>query len=277
MKKIYYGENIITMNDTVAEAVKIEDGTIKKVGKLSKFEAEMTDSSIEKIDLQDKTMLPGFVDPHGHISVMGQLSVMANLRECESFADVVDTLTTYIKENNIAKGEVVVGFGYDHNFLKEESHPTKEVLNQVSTEHPIFISHVSGHVGCANDAALKMAGIDANTPDKEGGVIGRIKDTNKPNGYLAEENQLKIDIVAYPTIADNPEDMQQNNTYAKKYYNRLKIGGYKMFLDGSPQGKTAWMTEPYEGEESYRGYPWFQDEQVKTFVSQKQLMMMYSF
>lgn len=322
MKKIYYGENIITMNDMVAEAVMIEDGTIKKVGKLSDFEAEMTDSSVEKIDLQGKTMLPGFVDPHGHISVMGQLSVMANLRECESFADVVDTLTTYIKENKLAKGEVVVGFGYDHNFLKEESHPTKEVLNQVSTEHPIFISHVSGHVGCANDAALEMAGIDANTPDKEGGVIGRIKGTNEPNGYLeegsmtaiqiqiasrmemdhvklallgqdiyikngittaqdgatghdvlelfknlAEENQLKIDIVAYPTVADNPEDMQQNKTYAKKYHNRLKIGGYKMFLDGSPQGKTAWMTKPYEGEESYRGYPWYQDEQVKTFVS----------
>src|SRR5699024_4970647 len=156
-------------------------------------------------------------------------------------------------------------FGYDHNFLKEESHPTKEVLNQVSTEHPIFISHVSGHVGCANDAALEMAGIDANTPDKEGGVIGRIKGTDEPNGYLeegsmtaiqiliftiieldhvklellgqdiysknristeqdgstshnlfdlfknvAEENQVKNDIVAYTTVADNPEDMQQN-------------------------------------------------------------------
>src|SRR5699024_5255528 len=84
---------------------------------------------------------------------------------------------------------------------------------------------------------------------------------------LAEENQLKIEIVAYPTVADNPEDMQQNKTYAKKYHNRLKIVGYKMFLDVSPQGKTAWMTEPYEGKESYRGYTWYQDEQVRTFVS----------
>src|SRR5699024_963674 len=162
---------IITMNDMVAEAVMIEDGTIKKVGKLSDFEAEMTDSSVEKIDLQGKTMLPGFVDPHGHISEMGQLSVMANLRECESFADVVDKITTYKKENKLDKREIVVSFGYDNNFLKEESYPTKELINQVLTEHPIFISHVSRHVGCANDAALEMAGIDAKTPDKEGGLI----------------------------------------------------------------------------------------------------------
>src|SRR5699024_1003557 len=62
------------------------------------------------------------------------------------------------------------------------------------------------------------------------------------------------------------EEMAANALYAKQYHKRLKIGGYKLFLDGSPQGKTAWMTEPYEGEESYRGYPWYQDEQVKEYV-----------
>src|SRR5699024_2489678 len=62
---------------------------------------------------------------------------------------------------------------------------------------------------------------------------------------LAEQNKLKLDIVAYPTVVDNPDDMKKHAKYAKTYYNRLKIGGYKLFLDGSPQGKTAWMTEPY--------------------------------
>src|SRR5699024_669200 len=62
-------------------------------------------------------------------------------------------------------------------------------------------------------------------------------------------------------------DMKKHAKYAKTYYNRLKIGGYKLFLDGSPQGKTAWMTEPYEGEKDYRGYPWYKDEEVKQYVS----------
>src|SRR5699024_11884024 len=87
--------------------------------------------------------------------------------------------------------DVVVGFGYDHNFLKEERHPTKEILNEVSTEHPIFISHTSGHVGCANDAALTKAGVDATTPDEERGVIGRIEGSNEPNGYLEEGRDRK--------------------------------------------------------------------------------------
>src|SRR5699024_1834940 len=277
---------------------------------------------IEQHDLQGKTLLPGFVDPHGHISMVGTLSVMANLREDESFADIQATLKKYIQDNDIAKGDVVVGFGYDHNFLKEARHPTKEILNEVSTEHPIFISHTSGHVGCANDAALTKAGVDATTPDEEGGVIGRIEGSNEPNGYLEEGSMMtvqrqiaaemeldhvelallsqdiylqngittaqdgatshdvlelfkslgeakkwKMDIVMYPTVVDNPEDVENNRDYVNQYQNRLKIGGYKLFLDGSPQGKTAWLTEPYEGEETYRGYPWYNDEEVKSYIS----------
>src|SRR5699024_9796732 len=68
---------------------------------------------------------------------------------------------------------------------------------------------------------------------------------------LADKGDLKVDVVVYPLVAENPDDMGKNEKYANKYHKRLKIGGYKLFLDGSPQGKTAWMTEPYEGEETY--------------------------
>lgn len=323
MKTLYYGGDIITMEHEgeSVEAVLIEDGVIKEVGNLVDFKAFMDNSSVEKIDLKGHTMLPGFIDPHGHISMMGTLSVMADLSKCENFKDIIDTLNGYIKENGLGKTDPIVGFGYDHNFLEEEEHPTKEILNQVSMENPIFISHASGHVGCANDVALKLAGIDENTPEEAGGHIGRIEGTNEPNGYLeeasvmslrekissgvkmdfvqlallgqdiyirngittaqdgatssetmalfqalAEKGSLKLDIVTYPTVVDNPEDMWENEKYTKQYHNRLKVGGYKLFLDGSPQGKTAWMTEPYEGEESYRGYPWYKEAQVKQYV-----------
>src|SRR5699024_703722 len=107
------------MSGKQAEAVLTEDGIIKKVGLRQELAEEEQDETIEQHDLQGKTLLPGFVDPHGHISMVGTLSVMANLREDESFADIQATLKKYIKDNNIAKGDVVVGFGYDHNFLKE--------------------------------------------------------------------------------------------------------------------------------------------------------------
>lgn len=324
MKKLYYGGDIITMENgrELIEAVLVEDGVIVKVGSLAEFQSLMNDATIEKNDLKGNTLMPGFIDPHGHISMMGIMSTMADLSDCESFDDIIETLKIYMQQKGISKGDSVVGFGYDHNFLNEEMHPTKDVLNLVSVENPIFISHKSGHMGCANDAALELAGIDENTPDEEGGRISRVEGTNEPDGYLeegsmmplrqsissgvdmdhaklallgqdiyisngittsqdgatstetlelfktlAEQDSLKLDIVAYPTVVDNPDEMQKNEKYAKMYYNRLKIGGYKLFLDGSPQGKTAWMTEPYEGEETYLGYPWYQDEKVKQYVS----------
>lgn len=64
----------------------------------------------------------------------------------------------------------------------------------------------------------------------------------------------------------NPDDLYANKDYAKKYHNRLKINGYKLFLDGSPQAKTAWLTQPYEGEETYCGYPLYDDEKVKEWI-----------
>lgn len=320
MKKLYFGGDIITMENEndVVEAVLIEDGLIKKAGSLIEFQSLLNDSAVEKIDLKGKTLLPGFIDPHGHISAMGPLSTLADLSECESFDDIIHTLRDYMESKVFGKNEMVIGFGYDHNFLKEEKHPTKDILNQVSTENPIFIFHASGHVGCANEAALKLAEIDENTPDAEGGSIGRVEGTREPNGYLeegsmtffqknmfseneelvnlgqdiyikngittvqdgltrsstlevlknlAEQGNLKVDVVAYPLVMENPDDMKINEKYAKKYHKRFKIGGYKLFLDGSPQGKTAWMTEPYEGEETYCGYPWFQDEQVRQYVA----------
>lgn len=62
--------------------------------------------------------------------------------------------------------------------------------------------------------------------------------------------------------------MQQYRDCAGDYYNRFRLGGYKLLLDGSPQGKSAWMTEPYEGEESYRGYPWMPKEETQEYVQQ---------
>lgn len=323
VKTLYFGGDIVTMEGEkdIAEAVLVTGGMIERVGRLKDFQGEMKDGTIKKIDLKGKTLLPGFIDPHSHLASMGTLSIIADLSECESFASIIETLKTYIQKNGLDKGEFVIGRGYDHNFLKEEKHPTKDVLNQVSREHPIFIMHASGHVGCANDLALKMANIDENTPDEAGGRIGRIAGTREPNGYLEEGSMsalrqqafanltmdmkqliqvgqevyikngittaqdgatssetfgyfkqlakldlLKIDIVVYPLVNINPDDLKNHPEYAKSYNHRLKIGGYKLFLDGSPQSKTAWLSEPYEGEEDYRGYPLYEDDEVKDYA-----------
>lgn len=324
MKKLFYGGNIMTMerkNDYV-EAVYIVDGKIEQVGSLDLFKQQMDDVRVEKINLQGKTMLPGFIDTHSHISLVGPFLKFVDLSECKNHQDIIDKLSAYKQSKQLADDEMIIGFGYDHNYLTEKSHPTKDVLNQVSTDHPVFVSHVSVHVGCANDAGLKLLDIDENTEELTRGVIGRDEHTSEPNGYLEEEawflahrilfnhssqeleelvtkaqevyvkngittvqdgktsidilklfqtindkNKFNVDVVAYLEVAEEDGDIKEALDNYRNYDNNLKVGGYKLFLDGSPQGKTAWLSEPYENEESYAGYPWYTDDQVEQFIS----------
>lgn len=79
---------------------------------------------------------------------------------------------------------------------------------------------------------------------------------------LVMQNMLKLDIVAYPDLGSKDEAMEMFKDGIKKYHNRFKIGGIKLMLDGSPQGRTAWMKTPYVGEESYCGYPAMKEEVI---------------
>ena len=83
---------------------------------------------------------------------------------------------------------------------------------------------------------------------------------------LAKAGKLKVDIVAYMSASEKgfANHAQLRTEYGKGYHNHLKLGGIKFFLDGSPQAKTAWMKEPYEGEKEYRGYPTLTDEEVES-------------
>lgn len=84
--------------------------------------------------------------------------------------------------------------------------------------------------------------------------------------YAAENELLHADVVAYAALNDAYELTEENPDYTGQYNNHLRIGGYKIFLDGSPQGRTAWMSSPYEGEpEGYCGYPIFKEEEVKSY------------
>ena len=82
---------------------------------------------------------------------------------------------------------------------------------------------------------------------------------------LAKAGKLKVDVVVYMSATDKDffDHAQLRAEYGKSYKNHLKLGGIKFFLDGSPQAKTAWMKEPYEGETDYRGYPTLTDEEVE--------------
>ena len=81
--------------------------------------------------------------------------------------------------------------------------------------------------------------------------------------YIANSNILKIDYVGYADIVESETILGKLGDYKRKYKNHFKLGGYKTFLDGSPQGRTAWMRTPYEGEADYYAYGTQKDEELK--------------
>ncbi len=322
MQKLYYGGDIVTMREETdaPEAVLVTDGKISYVGELVEARRQCLPGA-EEIDLEGKTLMPSFIDPHSHIAMLAQYTDFANLGKCTSFKDLAVTLSDWLKEKRLAEGEVLVGYGYDHNFLDEQQHPTKEVLDRVSDTIPVCILHTSGHMCVANSVLLRECGITADTPDPEGGKFGREED-GTPNGYIeevpamvkvlipvfsrvkadfarqlekaqqiylkygittvqdgstnasgfqklaecAKEQVFHLDVVSYVLADDLEKTAEEYPEYYQKYHNRLKIGGAKIILDGSPQGRSAWLRKPYEGEKTYCGYPAHTQEETDRWV-----------
>ena len=315
---IYLNGTILTINDALptAEAVAVKDGKILAVGPEVEV-LKTVGESTKKINLAGKTMLPGFVDSHGHTYIIGLQATTANLLPPpdgagKDIASLQALLIDWAANNEAAVNKVgwIAGFGYDDSQLTEQRHPTRDDLDKVSKDLPVIIIHQSGHLGVANSKALDIAGVTAETKNPKGGAFRRKEGSQEPNGVLeeyaffyllsklaanfdndindalveegaklvasfgyttaqegraigpgleamkrvADSGRLAIDLVAYPDILE-----VDTIKPAMHYTNNYRVGGVKLTIDGSPQGKTAWLTEPYfvvpEGQpKDYRGY-----------------------
>jgi len=192
--RIWTGGTVLTMNDAAmrAEAVAEKDGRILGVGTADEV-MKLRGSDTQVIDLAGRTMLPGFVDAHGHLFIGGFQALSANMLpppdgEVSDIAAVQQTLRDWAEANpEVVKSvNLIAGFGYDNAQLKELRHPTREDLDAVSTEVPVLIIHQSGHLAAVNSKALEIVGYDASTEDPEGGVIQRQEGSREPNGVLEE-------------------------------------------------------------------------------------------
>ena len=283
------------------------------------------------IDFGDQAILPGFIDAHGHASYLAFATQVANLASppvggINTIKELQAELRKFIEESNLQPGEWVMGLGYDDSLLSEQRHPTKEDLDAVSTEHPIYLIHVSAHLGAANSLALSLANINTETKDPPGGKIRRYQNSSEPNGVFEEtaayplqqlamsaykdpigsvksameiyakngittaqdgassketislmqaadaQGKINLDIISYP-IGQNGLLKEIDTLSFGSYTGRIKIGGIKLILDGSPQGKTAYLTEPYykpphSESDSYKGYPLIPQSEVSKWVKE---------
>lgn len=195
---IFHGGPIVTMvkDGERAEALVVAGGRIVFVG--AKADAlKRKGPKTKVVDLGGRCLMPGFIDPHSHVVLQSAKFTTCNLDpkpigEIGSIADLQGALKAWIAEQEIAPGDWVIGWGYDDTGIEEMRHPFKEDLDAVSTEHPIVLMHISSHLMALNSKALEIAGIDASTPDPEGGRFQRKPGSKEPNGVLEELAMLAV-------------------------------------------------------------------------------------
>ncbi len=170
---LYTGGDIITMRGPqpeMAEALAVKNGKIVFVGPLAEAKA-LVGPATTTIDLAGKTLLPGFIDTHGHFVYFGKNLVDADLFGC---TDIPDLLARMKKQaERTPAGAWIVGFGYQPRQMKENRAPTIEELNGVAADRPVMIVDSSGHLGAGNSRVFDVAGITADTPNPEGGSFTR--------------------------------------------------------------------------------------------------------
>lgn len=193
---LYHGGPIITVNenDQITEAVLVSDGKIVSVGAYSHLRGSAP-ATIEIIDLKGRTMVPGFIDPHGHFPESGMLELFQvdvsgpPLGPCNTISDLLDRLAK--KAANTPPGEWIVGNLFEINGVEEKRYPTCWELDSVSTEHIIVVYHISGHGCVTNSVGLAYCNLTEDTPDPVGGRYGRDPGTGQLNGELDGMGALK--------------------------------------------------------------------------------------
>ena len=138
----------------------------------------------EPVDLDGKTMLPGFIDAHSHFTQVAMGFLQVSLEGAGSAEEIRSRIREFIQREKIRPGSWVQARDYDHNLLPDGKHLTMDEIESLAPVHALVIQHESGHTGLMNRTALMRAGITADTKSPEGGYIG--KDAKGLTGYLEE-------------------------------------------------------------------------------------------
>ncbi len=303
---LYINGDIVSMDfgNRRYEAVAVEGDRIVALGSSEQI-TSMAQSGTRTVDLGGKTVLPGFIDPHGHFFISCYFNRFFVDLNSPPIGGVtcMDDIQALLKKaaEETPPGEWISGYGYDDTLIAEQRHPTRYDLDKVSTDHPIAIRHISGHLLTANSMALTVKEVTAETKAPEGGHIQLDPSTGEPLGifeetamnliqdflpgltpekaveaveygskrYLSTGVTTAQDGYAFPQFTDiflgtavddqlknrvhvlpaaNEDLSRYTNTSAGTDLsgnNMVSLGAVKMIQDGSIQGYTACLSQPY--------------------------------
>jgi len=311
-ESLFTNGTILTMDAHGAtfEAVAVRDGRIVAVGSHAAV-AQRLRPGFTQIDLHGHSLLPGFYAAHDHFPEAGEnelYQVDLNSPPLGSIHNMDELIAALKRKADATEpGQWVLGWGYDDTLLAEQRHPTRADLDRVSTRHPIWVVHISGHLAAANSKALDIAGVTKDTAQPRGGRIRIDGLTGEPSGVFEECGSLVGRHIPGLTAAQRQAAIRQAQTgylaqgvtttviagasaetlhdlddaVASKVLrlrvaalvawrfadlmptlnapaDRLHLTGVKLLQDGSLQGYTGYLTEPYhrqpEGKQDYCGY-----------------------
>ena len=293
---LYFGGPIVTLEEPqYAQALVERGGRIAYVG--DREEAErLAGPGARRVDLEERALLPAFLDPHSHLLACAYARLQVPLGECAGWGEITDRLSRHVQERGIQPGEWVKGTGYDQNALAEGAAPDRFCLDRACPHNPVVIQHASGHAGVFNTLALERLGaLDGDCGlerDGQGELTGRGEEnpfldllgripmdgledvlrafqgaqeeyashgvTTAQEGLLQpvmapvyqeilRRGLLYLDVNAYVPPADYDRLRGQFAQGVSASPGTFQVAGMKIFLDGSPQGGTAWVREPYAG------------------------------
>ena len=185
---VFKNGNVYTANDKAprAEAIAVKADRIVFVG--SNADAQkLVGQATRVVDLKGSTVLPGFTDSHQHLSGVGLREMTLNLEGTTSLEDFLAKVKARVDQAK--PGEWVTGRGWIETHWKPPVFPTRSDLDKVAPNNPVILGRADGHGAVANSAALKVAGVDKNTPNPFGGEISKDKQSGEPNGMLLDTAQ----------------------------------------------------------------------------------------
>src|SRR5687767_3834081 len=188
---VFINGNIYTMNERQprAEAIAVQDARIVFVG--SNADAKKYQSAETKtVDLAGKTVVPGLTDSHCHIFGIGEREMNLNLEGTNTLAAFLAKVKERVAKTE--RGKWITGRGWIETFWKPPQFPTRQDLDRIAPDNPVFLTRADGHAAIANSAALALAKIDKNTPAPFGGEILKDKKSGEPNGMLIDKAQALV-------------------------------------------------------------------------------------
>ena len=163
------------------------------------------------INVAGKTILPGLIDAHGHVSSLGQLRANLDLAGIDSLDATLSRISAYVREQPDSTAWVL-GRGWNQVLWTENRFPTAADLDSIVADRPVFLNRIDGHAAWANTAALELAGITRDTPDPIGGEI--VRDANgDATGVLIDTAMPLVARVILPPSRDDQRNFLKNAMY----------------------------------------------------------------